>query len=85
MVTLVTMVTGLTLTEGRTNRSEQPNMSSFHVKSVRTAYKTQHFSTSKINWLMLFKEITAVHSRIIPNKRKTLCEKYTQAYLPMGF
>jgi hypothetical protein len=29
--------------------------------SVRTAKKTQHFTITKINWLTLFKEITAVH------------------------
>jgi hypothetical protein len=30
--------------------------------SVRTAKKTQHFTITKINWFMLFKEIIAVHS-----------------------
>jgi hypothetical protein len=29
--------------------------------SVRTAKKTQHFIITKINWLMLFKEIIAVY------------------------
>jgi hypothetical protein len=29
--------------------------------SVRTAKKTQHFTITKINWLMLFKEIIAVY------------------------
>jgi hypothetical protein len=30
--------------------------------SVRTANKTKHFTITKINWLMLFKEIIAVYS-----------------------
>jgi hypothetical protein len=30
--------------------------------SVRTAKKTQHFAITKINWLMLFKEIIAIYS-----------------------
>jgi hypothetical protein len=30
--------------------------------SVRTAKKTQHFTTAKINWLTLFKEIINVYS-----------------------
>jgi hypothetical protein len=30
--------------------------------SARTAKKTQDFSITKINLLMLFKEVTAVHS-----------------------
>jgi pantothenate kinase len=29
--------------------------------SVRTAKKTLHFTITKINWLTLFKEITAVY------------------------
>jgi hypothetical protein len=29
---------------------------------VRTAKKTQHLTVPKVNWLMLFKEITAVYS-----------------------
>jgi phospholipase/lecithinase/hemolysin len=29
---------------------------------IRTAKKTQHFTITKINWLTLFKEITAVYS-----------------------
>jgi hypothetical protein len=30
--------------------------------SVRTAKKTPHFTITKINWLMLFKEIIAVYT-----------------------
>jgi hypothetical protein len=30
--------------------------------SVRTTKKTQHFTITKINWLMLFKEIIAVYA-----------------------
>jgi hypothetical protein len=30
--------------------------------SVRTAKKTQHFTITKINWLMLFKKIIVVYS-----------------------
>jgi hypothetical protein len=30
--------------------------------SVRTAKKTPHFTVSNVNWLTLFKEITAVYS-----------------------
>jgi hypothetical protein len=30
--------------------------------SVRTSKRTPHFTITKINWLMLFKEITAVYS-----------------------
>jgi hypothetical protein len=42
--------------------------------SVRTAKKTQHFTITKINWLMLFKETVAVytenHTKHINTKRK---------------
>jgi hypothetical protein len=30
--------------------------------SVRTSKRTPHFTITKINWLMLFKEIIAVYS-----------------------
>jgi hypothetical protein len=30
--------------------------------SVRTSKRTAHFTITKINWLMMFKEITAAHS-----------------------
>jgi hypothetical protein len=30
--------------------------------SVRTSKRTQHFTITKINWLTLFKEITAVYT-----------------------
>jgi hypothetical protein len=30
--------------------------------SVRTSKRTQHFTITKINWLMLFKEIISVYS-----------------------
>jgi hypothetical protein len=40
--------------------------------SVRTAYKTQHFRNIKVNWLMLFKEIIAVHGE---NRMNPTCKK----------
>jgi hypothetical protein len=44
--------------------------------SVRTANKTQHFSITKINWLMLFKEIIAVYTE---NHTKLTDKKYKVA------
>jgi hypothetical protein len=32
--------------------------------SARSSKRTQHFTITKINWLMLFKEIIAVYSEI---------------------
>jgi hypothetical protein len=37
--------------------------------SVRTSKRTPHFTITKINWLMMFKEIIAVH---IENHTKPL-------------
>jgi hypothetical protein len=41
--------------------------------SVRTAKKTQLFTITKINWLMLFKEIIAVCSKNHTKPINTLC------------
>jgi hypothetical protein len=41
--------------------------------SVCTAKKTQHFTITKINWLMLFKEIIAVYSENHTKRINTLC------------
>jgi hypothetical protein len=41
--------------------------------SVRTAKKTQHFTITKINWLMLLKEIIAVHAENHTKPRNTQC------------
>jgi hypothetical protein len=58
--------------------------------SIPTAKKTQHFSISRINWLISFKEITVVYSEnqtkhinttLISNCFK--CRWYI--YLPLGF
>jgi hypothetical protein len=41
--------------------------------SVRTAKKTQNFSITKINWLMLFEEIIPVHSENYTKPINTKC------------
>jgi hypothetical protein len=41
--------------------------------SVPTAKKTQLFSISKINWLMLFKEIIVVYAENRSKTTNTLC------------
>jgi hypothetical protein len=41
--------------------------------SVRTAKKTQRFYITKINWLMLFKKITAVYSENHTKPINTKC------------
>jgi hypothetical protein len=41
--------------------------------SVRTAKKTQHFTITKINWLMVFKEIIAVYSENHTKPINTIC------------
>jgi hypothetical protein len=41
--------------------------------SVRTAKKTQHFTITKTDWLMLFKEIIAVCSENHTKPTNTLC------------
>jgi hypothetical protein len=41
--------------------------------SVHTAKKTQHVSITKINWLMLFKEIIPVYSENHTNPINSLC------------
>jgi hypothetical protein len=42
--------------------------------SVRTSKRTPHFTITKINWLMLFKEIIAVYSE---NHTNTINTKYS--------
>jgi hypothetical protein len=42
--------------------------------SVRTSKRTLHFTITKINWLMLFKEIIAVY---IENHAKPINKKYS--------
>jgi hypothetical protein len=41
-------------------------------KSVRTLKRTPHFTITKINWLMLFKEIIAVYNE---NHTKPIIKK----------
>jgi hypothetical protein len=41
--------------------------------SVRTAKKTQHFSITKVSWLILFREIIAVYSENNAKPINTLC------------
>jgi hypothetical protein len=43
---------------------------------VRTSKKTQHFTITKINWLMLFKEIIAVYSENNTKPINTLLVKF---------
>jgi hypothetical protein len=40
--------------------------------SVRTSKRTPHFTITKINWLMLFKEIIAVYSENHKNNKYTI-------------
>jgi hypothetical protein len=42
--------------------------------SVRTSKRTPHFTITKINWLILFKEIIAVYSK---NHAKPINTKYS--------
>jgi hypothetical protein len=57
--------------------------------SVRTSKRTPHFTITKINWLMLFKEIIAVYSE---NQAKPIntkccindCQSRWFIYLPLG-
>jgi hypothetical protein len=50
----------------------QPEAHLHNIKeSVRTEKKTQHFTITKINWLMLFREIKAVYSE---NRTKLCCQ-----------
>jgi len=44
--------------------------------SVRTSKRTPHFTITKINWLMLFKEIIAVYTE---NHTKPINTKYRVA------
>jgi hypothetical protein len=44
--------------------------------SVRTAKKTQHFTITKVNWLMMFKEIIAVCSENHTKPTNTNCKSY---------
>jgi len=41
--------------------------------SVRTSKRTQHFVITKINWLMLFKEIIAVYTENHTKRVSTMC------------
>jgi hypothetical protein len=50
---------------------------------VRTSKRAPHLTITKINWLMLFKEIIAVHSENHA-KPKTDCESRWFLYLPLG-
>jgi hypothetical protein len=57
--------------------------------SVRTSKRTLHFTITKINWLMLFKEIIAVysenHEKPIDAKFSiTECQSRWFIYLPLG-
>jgi hypothetical protein len=52
--------------------------------SARTAKKKQHFTITKISWLLLFKEIIAVYSE---NRRKpirTLCGQNSELLIGNG-
>jgi hypothetical protein len=53
--------------------------------SVRTSKRTPHFTITKINWLMLFKEITAVydenHTKPINTKQRTDCLRWLEPRL----
>jgi hypothetical protein len=42
---------------------------------VRTSKRTPHFTVTKINWLMLFKEIIAVYFENHTKNIKSLCEQ----------
>jgi hypothetical protein len=58
--------------------------------SVRTLKRTLHFTITKINWLMLFKEIIAAysenHTKPINTKCSiTDCQNRWFIYLPLGF
>jgi hypothetical protein len=50
-------------------------------KSVRTSKRTPHFTITKINWLTLFKEITAVHNE---NHTESINTKYKVTEKPGG-
>jgi hypothetical protein len=57
--------------------------------SVRTSKRTPHFTITKINWLMLFKEVVAVysdnHTKPINTKRSiTDCQSRWLIQLPLG-
>jgi hypothetical protein len=45
-----------------------------HKNSVRTSKRTTNFTITKINWLMLFKEIIAVYNE---NHAKPINTKYS--------
>jgi hypothetical protein len=42
--------------------------------SVHTSKKTQHFTITKMNWLMLFEEINAVYTGNHTKPSKTKCQ-----------
>jgi hypothetical protein len=53
-------------------------------KSVRTSKRTPHFTITKINWLMLFKEMIAVytvnHTKPINTNANLLIDKAAGTY-----
>jgi hypothetical protein len=44
--------------------------------SVRTAKKTLHFTVTKINWFLLFKEIIAVYTEDHTKHKKKIMKSY---------
>jgi hypothetical protein len=58
-------------------------------KSVHTSYRTPHFTITKNNSLMLFKEIIAVYSENLAKSINTKCsitdcQRRWFIYLPLG-
>jgi hypothetical protein len=51
--------------------------------SVRNSKRTPNFTITKINWLMLFKEIIAVYSENLAKPIYTKCSRWF-IYLPLG-
>jgi hypothetical protein len=53
--------------------------------SVRTSKRTPHFTITKINWLILFKEIIAVYTENHTKpKKNTLCEQNAEFIVKAG-
>jgi hypothetical protein len=57
--------------------------------SVRTSERTPHFTITKFNWLMLFKEIIALHSENYAKPINTKCrvtdfKSSWDIYLPLA-
>jgi hypothetical protein len=60
------------------------------MNSVRTSKRTPHFTITKINWIMLFKEIITVYSKrhtICTNTKYSVtdCQDCWDIQLPLGF